>query len=93
MEWPPGSAAGSDADRLTLRDVCDIVYGLLLARVERQTLSLQVQFAVHKAAGAEMTEDWPSLDAAQERLDAVLNAEPTHVDSADRELLELMGVA
>ena len=78
---------------MTLRDVCDVVYGLLLARVERQTLSLQVQFAVYKAAGGEMTEDWPSLDAAQARLDTLLNAEPTHVDPADRELLELMGVA
>ena len=78
---------------MTLRDVCDVVYGLLLARVERQTLSLQVQHAVYKAAGAEMTDEWPSLDAAQTRLDELLNAEPTHVDSADRELLELMGVA
>ena len=93
MEWPPGSSAGSDTDRLTLRDVCDVVYGLLLARVERQALSMQVQYAVYKAAGAEMTDEWPSLDAAQERLDEVLNAEPTHVNLADRELLELMGVA
>ena len=93
MEWPPRSAAGCDADRLTLRDVCDVVYGLLLARVERQTLSLQVQHAVYKAAGAEMTDEWPSLDAAQTRLDELLNAEPTHVNLADRELLELMGVA
>ena len=78
---------------MTLRDVCDVVYGLLLARVERQTLSLQVQHAVYKAAGAEMTDEWPSLDAAQARLDELLNAEPTHVNLADRELLELMGVA
>ena len=76
-----------------MRDVCDVVYGLLLARVERQALSMQVQYAVYKAAGAEMTDEWPSLDAAQERLDEVLNAEPTHVNLADRELLELMGVA
>ena len=96
MAWPPGPAGSSDPDGLTVRDVCDVVYGLLLARVERQCLALQGQHAAYEAAGSEMQQEWPSLGDAQANLDALLDAEPdvsAAVDSRDRELFELMGVA
>lgn len=96
MEWPPGPAPCRDDDGLTVRDVCDLVYGLLLNRVERQCLALQQQYATYEAAGAEMEQPWPSLADAQDNLDALLDAEqaaPSITDARDRELLQLMGVA
>ena len=94
MEWPPGSGAGSDSQRLSVRDICDVSYVLLLERIERQTLALQQQHAVFRSVSAEFDEEWPSLDAAQESLDEKLNAELGRTDLAprDRELYELLGV-
>ena len=96
MAWPPGPAGSGDPDGLTVRDVCDIVYGLLLVRVERQCLALQIQHATYEASGAEMQQEWPSLGDAQANLDSLLDAEPENsvlTDPKSRELLQLMGVA
>lgn len=95
MEWPPGPDDRSDPFGLTVRDVCDVVYGLMLDRAEKQALALQQQYAVYRAAGAELEDEWPSLDAAQEQLDAALNAEPVASTRSPRdvELLTLLGVA
>ena len=94
MEWPPGPSDCGNPYGLTVRDVCDVVYAVLLARAERQALALQQQHAVYVAAGAEMQDEWPSLQAAQDHLDEVLDAEPrlSGLSVPDRELLHLMGV-
>jgi hypothetical protein len=98
VEWPPGPDDGGDGERtvsLTVEDVGDVAYQVLLDRVERQALALQQQFATYRAAGAEVDEEWPSLDWAQAQLDATLEAEQVgeQWSSLDRELLQLMGVA
>jgi hypothetical protein len=79
---------------LTLVDICDIVYGLLLAKIERQTLSSQQQYVTYRAAGWEMSDEMPTLDGAREHLDEWLESEPvvSAYSAQDRELLELMGV-
>jgi hypothetical protein len=95
VEWPARSGFGGDAQRLRVRDICDVVYVLLLERIERQTLALQQQHAVFRSVSADFDEEWPALDAAQERLDEALSAEFTRSDLSprDRELYELLGVS
>lgn len=73
--------------------MCDVAYDVLLDRVVRQTLNVQLQHAIYDASGRyEMGEEPPSLNEAQERLDAMLEAEPEidTTDPRDRELMELM---
>jgi hypothetical protein len=94
VEWPPRPCPGSDSYCLSVRDICDVVYVLLLERIERQTLALQQQHAVYRSVSAEFDEEWPSLDVAQESLNEKLNAEFARSDltPGDRELYELLGV-
>lgn len=66
---------------------------MLLQRAFRQALNAQVRYAIYDASGRyEMGEEPLTLDDVQVRFDELLDAEPT-VESSDRELLELMGVA
>lgn len=70
------------------------MYALLLDKNERQTLALQQQHTTLLAAGHQVQDEWPSLDAARENLDALLDAEPelSAYSPQERELLELLGV-
>lgn len=91
---------GGDGERagdcLTVQDVCDIAYSVLLGRVERQALADQQAYAIYAASGRyEMHEEPRTVSEAQQQLDELLNAEfeRVNVNPRQRELLELMGVA
>lgn len=82
-------------DGLTLRDICDISYGVLRDRVERQALAAQQRYVIYRASGNwEIKGEEPDVSEALAEFDEALAAEPTNdwADSRDRELFALMGV-
>lgn len=76
---------------MSLLDLCDVTYVLLLERLERQVLSERQVAAVLAAAGAEDVE-MPSMDEACAAFDAALIAEPVP-ESSRAAMLRELGVA
>jgi len=71
--------------------VCDIVYVLLVERLERQVLS-ERQVAAVLAAGGAADVEMPSMDDARATFDAALVAEPVP-ESPRAAMLRELGVA
>lgn len=76
---------------MSLLDLCDITYVLLVERVERQVLSERQVAATLVAAGMEGIET-PQMDEARVAFDAALVADPVP-ESPRAALLRELGVA
>lgn len=77
---------------MSLADTCDVVYTLLLERLDAQTLADRQVVATLLAAGAADLEI-PDVDDARARFDEALVAEPPQVDRDRMELTQALGVA
>ena len=73
---------------MSLLDLCDTAYVLLVEQVERRTLVERQVAAVLRAAGAEDVEE-PDPAEARERFDAALVAAPVPESPTARLLREL----
>ena len=76
---------------MSLRDVCDIAYVLLVERLERQVLS-ERQVAATLVAGGAQDIEMPQMDEARAAFDAALVADPV-IESPRAALLRELGVA
>lgn len=77
---------------MTLNDVCDVVYALLIEKLERQVLAELQVVAVLMAAGQKGL-SWPTIDERRAALDAALIAVPQSVDSEQQQLRRALGVS
>jgi hypothetical protein len=71
---------------LTLADGCDLVYALILERLERHVLNERHVAAVHVAAGAKGI-TLPTFDSERARLDAMLDDAPRRQYPAEQAAL------
>jgi len=74
---------------VTLLDLCDTAYVLLIEQLERRTLTERQVTAVLRAANADVEE--PDCDEARARFDAALVAAPVP-ESPNARLLRELGV-
>lgn len=70
--------------------MCDVVYALLLERIQQRVAADRQVAAVFMAAGAKKVE-LPTYEAARADFDRALFADPTVTDDRD-ELLRALGV-
>jgi hypothetical protein len=75
---------------LSLKQLCDVAYVLLVDRVDRSAQSQMVASAVLLAAGAKV--EIPDPEDLRVKFDKALNAEPKWIDSDQRVLMEALGV-
>lgn len=76
---------------MTLAEVCDVAYALLVERLERQVLADRQVIASFMAAGAKGLH-MPDVNESLAELDAALAAEPDPVVSGREVLEEALGL-
>lgn len=82
---------------MTVRDLCDVVYVLLLEQLERQVLVDRQVAAAHNTSGRFEPVPLPSWHEHRQRFDEALEADPavspvSSLSVEQRELREALGV-
>lgn len=80
---------------MSVADVCDVAYVLLLDELERQVLADRHVIAVHNASGRYEEQPLPTFHERRTVFDAALveEARTTDVDSEEMQLRRALGVA
>lgn len=77
-------------ERLTLADGCDVVYAVLVARLEADFHAVQQAALMSAVFGGKP--EFPSLDDQIVEFDQQLAQEPERVDRVDLELRDALGL-